>query len=221
MQGVDGRLFKEVDEQAIADASRLGGISRRRYAAGEVIAWEGDPCDAIGIVLSGAAHVQRFYPSGKAITISTLGPGESFGEAVVFSHAGHYPATIVAAEDTEVAFLGKRTVLQLCARSEAFLVNLLGVLSDRVLMLNQRVKMLASPSVRQRVAQFLVEEARRQGATDLCFPYTRTQMAEYLGLPQPSLSRELAAMRERGWITFDRRRICILDLEALEDCLEA
>jgi DNA-binding transcriptional regulator LsrR (DeoR family) len=45
-------------------------------------------------------------------------------------------------------------------------------------------------------------------------------MAEKLGLPRPSLSRELIKMKEFGWIDFEGSIIKILDIEKLEDGLK-
>ena len=44
-------------------------------------------------------------------------------------------------------------------------------------------------------------------------------MARKLGIPRPSLSRELAALKADGWIEYDRDTIRIMELKKLEGCL--
>ena len=44
----------------------------------------------------------------------------------------------------------------------------------------------------------------------------KDSIAASLGIPRPSLSRELINLRDMGYIDFDRNNIKILDLEALE-----
>nr|WP_242949572.1 helix-turn-helix domain-containing protein [Clostridium pasteurianum] len=44
-------------------------------------------------------------------------------------------------------------------------------------------------------------------------------MAEELGIPRPSLSRELVNMKKDGLIDFHKNTFKILNLEAMEDIL--
>ena len=48
---------------------------------------------------------------------------------------------------------------------------------------------------------------------------TKQKLSEYLGVPRPSLSRELINMKDLGLIDYTRDIIKILDKEALESIL--
>jgi CRP/FNR family transcriptional regulator, dissimilatory nitrate respiration regulator len=209
--------FSLEEIQALASRAQL---VIQDYAKGQVIAIEGEPCRSIGIVIAGGVQIQRVYASGKSLTLDTLAAGNSFGEAVVFSDAAHYPASVVANQPTLVAYLNREDVARLCAGSRTFLANFMRLLSNRILMLNDKIKGLSYFTVRQKVANFVLEEYRRQGAPALHLGYSRGEMADLLGVPQPSLSRELVAMREAGWIEFERKTIRILQVEALEKSLQ-
>jgi CRP-like cAMP-binding protein len=74
--------------------------------------------------------------------------------------------------------------------------------------------------VRQKVAHYILEQYRHQRAATLQLHVSRGEMADELGIPQPSLSRELMAMRQEGWLDFERRTIRLHDLDALERSLE-
>jgi CRP-like cAMP-binding protein len=195
-------------------------LSLRKYAKSEVIAFEEDTCQAIGIVISGGVFVQRLYASGKTITIDTLGPGSNFGEVVIFSDQNSYPATLSAAEDTTLIFLSKEEVFRLCAVSPVFLRNFMALLSNKILMLNRKIKNLSYQSLRQKIIHLLWEEHRRQGQFTLHLSASRAEMAETLGVPRPSLSRELAAMKSEGLLDFDRQTITLIQPEQLKKHLE-
>jgi CRP-like cAMP-binding protein len=213
-------LFQNIhadDLQAIAARLRL---STRTYARGEFVALEEDVCQAMGVVLSGSVHVQRILPSGKSVTIDTLRAGNSFGEAIMFSDTKRYPATLAASEESMVAFLPEAEVVRLGAQYPAFLTNFLRLLSNKILVLNRKIKSLSYVSVRQKVAHYLLEEAQRQQTAFLRLPYSRSELADVLGLPRPSLSRELAAMKAEGWIDFEKNVIKIVDAAALRAALE-
>jgi CRP-like cAMP-binding protein len=194
--------------------------SRRAYAKDEVIAVEGDECEAIGIILDGSLRVERILPSGKLVIVDYLNAGNSFGEAVLFSEADSYPATLTANEPSSAIFLPREDISGLCCRSSHFLGNFLRLLSDKILMLNRKIKTLSFQSVRQKVANYLLEEAARQKTDLLVLPCLRREMADLLGIPRPSLSRELAAMQAEGWIHFDRRTIRLVQPDRLDDSLQ-
>jgi CRP-like cAMP-binding protein len=214
-------LFSMLDAAEIRRISAAGAITVKRYERDQIVAFEEDECTAMGVLAGGAIHIQRIFPSGKLITIETFGPGDSFGEALVFSDTGFYPATLVAREETTVVFLPRETIIELCTRSQPFLAAFLRALSNRILLLNRKIKNLSLGTVRQKVANFLLDEQRRQQRDILTLAASRAELADSLGIPRPSLSRELIAMKEAGWIDFDRRTVHIRSRPALEQAIRA
>jgi CRP-like cAMP-binding protein len=213
-------LCEGYTETELLAALRQVTPTRREYARDQVIAIEGEECDSIGIVAQGSLRVERIFPSGKLVLIDLLSAGNSFGEAVLFSEADTYPATLTANEPSSVIFLSREDVVRLCASSPRFLNNFLRLLSNKILMLNRKIKTLSFQTVRQKVAAYLLEEASRQNTLTPLLPYSRRETADLLGLPRPSLSRELAAMQSAGWIDFDRRAFRLLQPEQLEASLQ-
>ncbi len=212
-------LFKNMNLQDLRAISKSYHFTTRRYTRSQVVALEEDTCEAIGIVTTGSIHIQRIFPSGKLITIETFAAGDSFGEALVFSDQNSYPATLIAREETTVLYISRADVVQFCSAYPRFLENFMRSLSNRILLLNSRIKTLSYATLRQKVATYILEERRRQGADTLRLACSRSELADRLGIPRPSLSRELIAMRDEGWIAFDRRTIALLNREAIEQAL--
>ncbi|MDR3576708.1 MAG: Crp/Fnr family transcriptional regulator [Anaerolineaceae bacterium] len=212
-------LFNEYSLAEIKSLVADLQISRHVYDRDEFIAFEEDECPSLGIIAQGSIHVQRIYPSGKSITIDTLQAGSSFGEALIFADDGRYPATLIANEETTVYYLSKDDVIHLCAQSPRFLNSFLKMLSNRVLMLNKKIKGLSFNTVRQKVANYILEEYIHQKSLTLKMIYARHELADALGIPRPSLSRELISLKTAYLIDFNRTEIRILDLEQLEKCL--
>ncbi len=213
-------LFSALPPDVLAAWAATARIIRREYAQGAFLAFEDDPCESLGVIASGAVHVCRLFSSGKQITLETFGPGDSYGEALIFSDTPAYPATLIAREKSTVLLIPRDEITRLCDQSPAFLHSLLRMLSNRILLLNRRIKRLAFGSVRQKVANYLLEERNRQQRDDLTLTTARHELADALGIPRPSLSRELIAMQEAGWLTFDRRSVHLLDVDALQSVLE-
>ncbi|KDR94835.1 cAMP-binding domain of CRP or a regulatory subunit of cAMP-dependent protein kinases [Peptoclostridium litorale DSM 5388] len=212
-------LFKGFKPEEIERALGAVNYSIRNFSKGEVIAIEGDQCNRIGIVMDGEIAVQKVYFSGKVVNLTKLSKGDIFGEVVVFSNHGQYPATIVSQKKSAVLFISRGNIIGLCREDDKFLQNFMNLLSNKILMLNKKVENLSLKTIRQKICRFIIEEYKRQEKKRLKILTTRNDMAESFGIPRPSLSRELVNMREEGLISFGKGYMEILDIEAIEEFL--
>ena len=212
-------LFDGLDADSIVYA--LDRITYRiaDYANGEIIALEGDDCDSLGIILDGRVEIQKVFPSGQTMTINIFTQGNIFGESLVFTDRHTYPATITSIEPSQVMFIKKDDIVELSMLDSKILINFVSILSHRILMLNNRISNLSQDTIRKRISNYLLHEYQEQGTLFLIIPFSRKKMAELLNVPRPSLSRELAKMRDEGIIDFHRNTIKILDLGLLEQSL--
>ena len=212
-------LFKDIDEETISEL--LGSItwSIEDYKVKDVIAIEGDSCDRLGIIISGNVEIHKPFESGQVVTINHFSPGNIFGEALVFSGIHEYPATVISSDNSKVLFIPREDVVELMSMNKQIISNFVGVLSNRILMLNDRITNLSFNSVRKKVANMILTAHRKQKSFNIDLPFGRKKMAELLNIPRPSLSRELINMKDEKLIDFHKNKIKILDLEALEDSL--
>jgi len=213
------RLFKGYDETEISDILLHTRYKSVSYSKNRIIALEGARASSVGIVLEGTVEIQKTYPSGRSITISRLFKGDIFGEAIIFSSSKCYPATIISVDFSRVFFLSEADILRLCSTSSLFLNNFMKILSNKILMLNERLKHLSYQTIREKISSYLTEEYKLQGSRKIKVPLTRREMAEQFGIARPSLSRELISMKKDGLIDFDKSSITIKDLKSLEDIL--
>lgn len=214
-------LFADLTPAELSEVSTQAHFFTRSYARDQVVAFEEDECTALGILASGGIHIQRIFPSGKIITIETFKAGDSFGEALMFADHSTYPATLISKEEATVLYISREDVIELCRRYPHFLSRFMATLSNRILLLNRKIKNLSLGTVRQKVTNYILEERHNQKSDQLQMTSARHELADFLGIPRPSLSRELIAMKAEGWIDFDRHTILILDREKLESALRS
>lgn len=191
----------------------------RKYSKGEVIAIEELDCSKIGIVIDGNVEVQKTFSSGKVITLGILRESDIFGEVIIFSNRNTYPATITASSSTSVMFISKEDILKLCNIFPMFLKNFMSLLSDKILMLNKKLKNISYETIRQKISSYILEEYHQQKNLKIYLNCTRKEMADQLGIPRPSLSRELINMKKDNLIDFNKNLIFIKDIDSLEDLL--
>lgn len=212
-------LFKGIDEPRIEEILAFIPYTIKDYNKGSVIAIEGDDCNSLGIVLEGSIEIHKSFPSGKVVTINHFGIGNVFGEALVFSGTHQYPATILANNESKIMYLKREIIVKLMTIDERVIDNFMGVLSNRILMLNDRISNLSLDTLRKKIANIILLQYKNQHSLNIVLPYSRKKMAELLNIPRPSLSRELINMKNEGLIDFNKNKIRILNLKRIEDSL--
>ncbi len=212
-------LFNNMDVKEVVNV--LNRVEYRVNSFGKegIIAHEGEECTSLGIVLEGYIEVRKTYASGKTVVLTRLNQGSIFGEAIIFSKLHRYPSTIVSMTDSKIMHISRRDVIALCSSYPSVLERFMEVLSERILMLSRKVRELSYETLRHKICSFIMEMYEKQKSNILKVPITRQNMAEYLGVQRPSLSRELIRMKEDGLIDFDRDTITIKDINALEEFL--
>lgn len=196
----------------------------RRYQKNELVTVEGEKFLGVGVVLAGRAIVTKESVAGNRVILSTLQPGDLFGEMVAFSGRKGWPATILAQQNAAVFFLAPEKIIGNCPRQcgshRRLITNMLRIVSQKALNLNRKVEHLTIKTLRGKIAVFLLEQAKEAGAMTFMLPFNRNEMAEFLNVARPSLSREMGRMKAEGLIDFHGASVKILDAEALKRMAE-
>ena len=119
--------------------------------------------------------------------------------------------------ECKVLFINKSDVLKICSNEEKILENFVSLLSDKVFILNSKIKSISFKSIRQKVINYILNEVKKQKDNSIILKNTKEEIAALLGIPRPSLSRELINLRDMNYIEFNRKKITILDIESLEE----
>jgi CRP-like cAMP-binding protein len=213
-------IFRDISDSELQTMLECLKPLVSRYAAAETVALAGAPFTGLGIVLSGEVAVTKENAAGNRVIIAIFGPGELFGEIIAFAGDGRWPVTVVAQSDSEVMFLPPERIVGSCPRQcqshHTLIMNMLRVFAGRALILNQKLEYLTMKSVRQKVSAYLWELHHKTGQTTFMLPLGRDDLADFLNLTRPSLSRELSRMRDDGVIDFHRASVKIKDLRRLQ-----
>lgn len=210
-------FFKDLTIDEIGSIMSKISYSLKSYNKGEIIANEEEECTSLGLVLEGVIEIQRIYLSGKQINVKRLGVGDVFGEALIFSNKSSYPATVTAFGDCEILYISKADILKLCMINEIVLKNFMAALSNKIFILNSKIKTIAFKSIKHKVVNYILEQARVQKSQTIKLKESKEEIASSMGIPRPSLSRELMNLRDLDYIEFDRNIIKIINIEGLEE----
>jgi CRP-like cAMP-binding protein len=207
-------LFKDTSEAEIQAILPCLSASVRSFQKQETILLMGKRTDHIGLILRGTAHIERYDYWGNRTILSSLGPGDFFGEAYAASHT-RSEVSVLSDEDTEVMFLDLNKLLHMCSSAclyHARLIdNLVAVLAERNLALNRKVSFMTEHTLRDKILNYLSYEARLHSSSSFNIPFNRQELADYLHADRSALSSELSRLQKEGIITFRKNHFTLSD----------
>ena len=209
-------LFKELDDMTLRLLAEHA--VPRNYRKDEVLFLAGEEAQGLFVIVSGSVRAFR-ESEGREQVIHVERAGATVAEVPVFDE-GPYPSTVAAEEDTSTLFIDKRDVRRLSLQHPEIALAAVRVLALRLRRCAELVEALSLKEVGQRVARFLVSEARRHGqptSDGVCFTLTQTnqQIAAHVGSVREVISRALSRLQHDGLIVLQDRKLTIPDIEAL------
>lgn len=192
----------------------------RKLVKDEILFAEGDACEGLFIVQSGAIKVFKMSENGREQVLGIDRAGSTVTELPLFD-GGNFPASAAAIEDSNLLFLPKREFLGLCRRNSEVAFAVIRTLAWRFRYLTTLVEELSLKEVSNRLARFLRDRALRDGvrsARGIEFPLQETnqEIAAEIGTVRDLVSRNLRRFVDRGILRLELRRVIILDMAELE-----
>ena len=209
---------------AVLPAEELQALARhcvvRELPKERLLFAEGDPCDGLLIVQSGAVKLCKLAESGREQVLAVERAGSTVAEVPLFD-GGNFPASAVALEDSTLLFLPKREFLDLCRSHSEVAMAVIRTLASRFRYLASLVEELSLKEVSHRLAGFLRDRALRFGVRTrrgVEFPLEETnqEVGAEIGTVRDLVSRNLRRFVDRGIIKMERRRVIVLDMDELE-----
>ena len=206
--------LRSLSPEAIAGLT--GDASRLRVPAGSTIHRERDTAAHLEVVVSGLIRVYVTAPDGRTMTVRYCRPGALIGVVSLFASPFSLPATIQAVTDAELLAL-RPSVVQRAAQRDARVARaLLDELSERVLSFIAEIPGSAFATVRQRVAQHLLDLASdSQPGPELVAAIGQQDLADAVGTVREVVVRTLRELRQAGLLETRRDGIVLLDPERL------
>lgn len=208
-------LFKGLTEQEIKTILPCLNVREKKYRKGSIILHAGDQVSEIGLVLSGSVNIVVTFYWGNSNIFGHVGKGDLFAENYAAIPGRTLLNDVVAAETTEILFLNLDRLLTTCKKGCAFhnglIHNLVKISAMKNLNLSARMMHTASKSIRERVLSYLSEYALTSGSMHFSIPFSRQELADYLGVDRSALSGELSKMQRDGLIEFRKSDFTLLE----------
>lgn len=209
-------LFRELTD---AELDRIAaGTAQVRAPAGTILFRRGEPCSGFHVIVYGQVKLAFGAADGAEKVVEILGPGSSFGEAVMFLEKP-YVVFAEALADSLLLAIGKAGVFAELERNSRFARKMLAGLALRLHGLVHDLEAYTLRSGTQRVIGYLLrdysEEGEPRAPVEVALATSKGVLASRLNITREHFSRILHDLSGAGLIEVHGRIIRILDPERL------
>lgn len=214
-------LFNDFDD---ADINKLFDSVQARivkYRRGQLVAKENTEINELCILLEGNLLEYVEKSNGEREVMRSLIDGEIFALAQGYHKPNFLGCYIVSALDCSVLYI---TLSSIFNNTEPILQklirNLITAMSGKVLELENNNRYIVIKSMRVKIAKLIYDTYLAQNSMEISLGMNRNEMAKYLSVSRPSMSREMGRMAELGMFEYKKDKIKITNLDAIKEVVE-
>ncbi len=219
-------LFSELGEDELEKIGQL--VARVEIPKKNLVVQEGEPGEALYIIIEGSVKISQFSSDGREIVLSLLGPGAFFGEMSLLDDQPR-SATVMTMEDTSLARIRRADFMQLLSQQPSIAMKVLAEVAARLRRTSQLLARISSMDVPHRLYAWLIDHCQRCGQPSpsgenwVCVMLpTHQLLADQLSTSRETISRAISALKKDGILkSGDQRGKAELDVEALQTLLDA
>jgi CRP/FNR family transcriptional regulator, cyclic AMP receptor protein len=199
-------LSKLSDEVLLTLAEKAKSSKFPKHAT---VLMEGDESSSLYIILSGKVRVFSSDDKSKEVTLLVQEPGSYFGEIALLSEEPR-SASVATLEATTCAVVSKSDFINWLMCHPNVAIDLLGVLSEKIRHLTEKVRLMALSNVYERTVKALQAMAVVEGnATVIHNRPTQQELASMVGASREMINKIMHELTKGGYVTIEDRVMII------------
>ena len=214
------RLFSSISETQCYKFFDIFPPMIHQYQKDEIIIRRSEHFHKIGLILKGKVAVHQDTSYGTSNVITWLNEQDTFAEVLMFVPTESYPTSITATTQTHVLFIESAQITQSVDSirdvQHQLLLNITKLVAQKAFVLHNKVEILTIKSIKAKICHYLLHESEKLGQSVFKINLNRDQMASYLHVSRPSLSRELKVLQTKNIIRFKGNNFEIIDQKRCE-----
>lgn len=190
------------------------------YFDGQFLYQQGDKCNAMLVVLSGALQLGWPSEDGRYVVLCYLGEAHVLNLAPLLDGIG-VDHDYRAHGTTTVATIDRQIILDCLEQNKALAYSIIGFLCRRNRLLHEELRYQNLSSLRTRLAHRLYQMAHMHGrdndqGREIVLRLSQENIAALMASSRQSINRELSLLREQGVIETRYNKILVRDMAALQ-----
>ena len=204
------KLFSGIKAEEIKEALNCLSGYEKSFKKGEIIYRTGQTVTDMGLVEEGSVNITVNLYWGNSIILGNIEKGKIFAETYAAVSGKEMLCDAVAAEDCTVLFINVGKLLNVCKNTCGFhqkiIYNLLRISAMKNLNLSARMLHTAPKTIRGRLISYFSQTAAETGGREFTIPFSRQELADYIGVDRSALSAELSKMQKDGILTYRKNK---------------
>ena len=181
-------------------------------AAGAALCRQGDPGDAVFVLLEGEIEIRTASAGGREVRFASFGAGAVVGEMAALD-GGRRSTDMAATRRTRLWRIPRGALVEALGAEPAAAVALVAELARRLRAANHSLEAARFLDLGGRLARFLLDAA----GTRALVPLTQTEIARRLGVSREKVNRKLNAWMRSGWVSLSAAGVRLIDQAHLAD----
>ncbi len=186
--------------------------SIKNYVKGELITNRGDIAKVLSILVSGTVRVSIVLESGLALNDGLHSAPTALGLIALFADNNYYRITVVAETKCQVISVSKDTIEKHIVECTTFRRNYLAKCMSKVDVFCEHLNLLTHKGLKSRLAYYILSKSH---VNRYNLGMKIGDLAYYLRVERPSLSRAIQELVDAEIITYYRGEGKILNISAL------
>jgi CRP-like cAMP-binding protein len=207
-------LFKGQTAEEIQYLLSRVQVQVKTFKRGNTLAFRGDPCQTLMIILKGMVKGEMLDWKGKIIEIEIISAPRPLAPAFLFGTHNRFPVDVVAVDEVTILSISRSSLLRLFQFSPQLLTNYLDTISNRTQFLSEKLWFMSFKTIRQKIVSYILSLSKPD-ENSLTLPKNQRELSEFFGVTRPALSRIFSAMKRDKIMEYQRRKITITDREKL------
>ena len=207
------KLFSDISENELTAMMSCLDMKIKDFPKEALILRNGETVESVGLILSGSILIVQDDIWGNRNILSKAGPGKTFATAFACAPGSKLNVDVIAETPVTIMFLNINRILNVCpsacAHHNQIIRNILGELAEKNLHFSEKLQHMGERSTRSKIMSYLSAEAQRFGTYEFDIPFSRQQLADYLGVERSGLSLELGKMRDDGLLDFHKNHFVL------------
>ncbi len=202
-------LFRGLSESDITEFIKNNGGFTAYYKVGEEIFSQGGIPQYLFILEEGSVVVENISLNGQRSIVNRFTKsGTVFGEVYLYLSPRAYDYSCVADIETKICKIPKNAFVMENKEfhNSKVINNMLLILSQKAFYLNQKLLVQSAKTLREKLSRFFLMKASDK---NLVLEFNREELADFLGVARPSISREIMKMKREDLIDVKGNKIII------------
>ncbi|MBI2522205.1 MAG: Crp/Fnr family transcriptional regulator [Bdellovibrio sp.] len=219
-------IFNDLPRATIEEIDRAK--IQNNYKKGQTIFFQGSPLFGIYCIQSGTVKRVKSLDNGEETIISLSENGDFFGgQAILSNSIARATYSLVAVQDSTLYFYDKSFILGLLKKYPQLATNIISKYQFNIERDEVRILSLSKKSVRERVAETLLNLASSYGKevgvnkTNIPLMLSRIELSSLAGMANETFIRTLSEFQKEGMIKLMNNVILVTDNKELQYCTGA